>query len=185
MKNTIVVNLFGGPGISKSTTAAGVFSLLKLHGVDCELVTEFAKDLTWEERQKTLRNQIYIFGKQHHKLWRLNKAVDVIITDSPLLLGLIYDTEYNEELRNLIIKTFKTYNNMNFLLKRVKPYNPNGRSQTKDEAIALDHKIKTMLEFQASVPYTLFSGDHRAINYISSNVLNSLDIIQKYFIENF
>ncbi len=55
-----VVNLFGGPSAGKSTTAAGVFALLKLHDLRSELVTEFAKDLTWEKREKTLNNQYYI-----------------------------------------------------------------------------------------------------------------------------
>ena len=49
-KGALCVNLFGGPGIGKSTTAAGVFNLLKLHGIETELITEFAKDLVWEER---------------------------------------------------------------------------------------------------------------------------------------
>lgn len=43
----IVVNLYGGPGVGKSTGAAYVFARLKEAGVVAELVTEFAKDLTW------------------------------------------------------------------------------------------------------------------------------------------
>jgi hypothetical protein len=34
-----VINLFAGPGCGKSTLAAGIFSLLKFHGVLVELVT--------------------------------------------------------------------------------------------------------------------------------------------------
>lgn len=66
----LVVNLFGGPGSGKSTCAAGVFTLLKLSGVNAELVTEYAKDLTWEKRHVTLANQHYIFGKQLQRLKR-------------------------------------------------------------------------------------------------------------------
>ena len=57
---TILCNIYGGPGSGKSTSAAGVFSLLKTHGVNAELVTEFAKDLVWEGRDVTLDNQPYI-----------------------------------------------------------------------------------------------------------------------------
>lgn len=53
-KSTIVVNLFAGPGAGKSTGAAYIFAMLKMHGIDCELVTEFAKDKTWEHNSKAL-----------------------------------------------------------------------------------------------------------------------------------
>ena len=39
----IVVNLFGGPGCGKSTTAAWLFNQLKERGINCEYVTEFPK----------------------------------------------------------------------------------------------------------------------------------------------
>ena len=45
----IVINLFAGPGVGKSTTAARVFAELKLKGVNCEMALEFAKDKVWEE----------------------------------------------------------------------------------------------------------------------------------------
>ena len=40
MKNTLIVNLFGGAGIGKSTLMARIFSELKVQGYDCEMVTE-------------------------------------------------------------------------------------------------------------------------------------------------
>ena len=55
MKNTIIVNLFGGPGTGKSTGAAYIFSQLKLAGIDCEFVSEFAKDKVWERRSEERR----------------------------------------------------------------------------------------------------------------------------------
>lgn len=42
---TSVINLIGGPGSGKSTTAAGLFFRMKSMGVRCELVTEYAKEL--------------------------------------------------------------------------------------------------------------------------------------------
>lgn len=36
MKKTVTVNFFGGPGTGKSTTAAGLFTLLKKKGKHCE-----------------------------------------------------------------------------------------------------------------------------------------------------
>lgn len=50
----IIINLYGSPGSGKSTAAAYIFSKLKMKGVECELVTEVAKDLVWDENSKAL-----------------------------------------------------------------------------------------------------------------------------------
>ena len=60
-KNTLVVNLFGGPGAGKSTLMAYLFYKLKILGVEVEMSPEFAKDLVWEERFNYFDEQIYIF----------------------------------------------------------------------------------------------------------------------------
>ena len=59
MRRTIVINLFGGPGVGKSTLCASVFARLKIMGVDCEMASEYVKDIIWEESYKKLENQIY------------------------------------------------------------------------------------------------------------------------------
>ena len=61
-KKTLVVNLFGAPGSGKSTAAAYIFALLKMAGINAELVTEFAKDKVWEEAKAAFENQQYLFG---------------------------------------------------------------------------------------------------------------------------
>ena len=43
----IVINLFGAPGVGKSTAAAYLYHLLSSRGISTELVTEFAKD-SWQ-----------------------------------------------------------------------------------------------------------------------------------------
>lgn len=167
-KKLKVVNLFGGPGAGKSTTASGVFSVLKLNGINCELVTEFAKDLTWEERQKTLHNQYYIFGKQYHRLWRLRDKVELVITDSPLLLSLIYAS--NEPVfKKLVVEAYNQFNNLNYYIQRVKKYNPAGRSQTKEEAIQIDDQIYDKLKSDFTL--TNVNGNHNAINSIVTDLI--------------
>ena len=54
MKKPIVVNLAGAPGAGKSTGAAKIFSDLKMLGINCELVGEFAKDKTWEQPETSV-----------------------------------------------------------------------------------------------------------------------------------
>ena len=48
--------LRGAPGAGKSTLAAYTFAKLKMMNVNCELVTEFAKDKTWEKNFTVLSN---------------------------------------------------------------------------------------------------------------------------------
>lgn len=86
----IVVNLCGAPGAGKSTGAAYIFSKLKMAGINAELVTEFAKDKVWEGSQAVFENQLYMLAKQYFRITRCENKVDVIVTDSPILLSLIY-----------------------------------------------------------------------------------------------
>ena len=131
MKNTLVVNLFGGAGVGKSTLMAKIFAELKTEGYDCEMVTEFAKDLVWGRRGETFKDELYIFAKQNHRLFRVNGKVDIIVTDRPILLTNAYNQD-NKELCDLCLKTFNQYNNLNFLLKRQTVYQENGRLQSEE-----------------------------------------------------
>jgi len=148
----IVVNFFAGPGTGKSTTSAAVFSELKWKGINCEIVTEYAKDVVWEGSNKKLENQIYVFGKQLHRIWRLKDQVDVILTDSPILFSIIYDKEKNEIFKNLVLQEFNRFNNINIFLNRKKAYVKTGRLQTEMEARELDIDIKNLLN-DNEIPY--------------------------------
>ena len=155
-----VINFFGGPGASKSTIAAYTFSMLKFSGVNAELITEYAKDKTWEGSLKVLENQIYVFGKQQHKLHRVQDKVDVAIMDSPLLLSAVYDPSGSQVFKQLILDEFHKYNNLNILLTRdpLKNYCTAGRSQTKQEAMIIDEKVKFFLD-DNNIKYYSFVGN--------------------------
>lgn len=149
---TLVVNLYAGPGTGKSTTAAQLFALLKQDGVNCELVTEFAKDLTWEGRTKALSFQPYVAGKQMYRIWRLIGEVDVIIVDSPIMLcGHIYgEIGVSDAFLQFVRDIHKSWNTYDVILQRnpqARPYNTSGRNQTEDEAAAIDHRIASMLHY--------------------------------------
>jgi nicotinamide riboside kinase len=170
---TKVINLYGGPGTGKSTTAAAVFAELKFRGVNCEYVQEYAKDKAWEFGTnhlgipKVFQAQEYIFGKQHFRLRRCAQDVDVIITDCPLFLGLIYmPNDFPiPSLRLAIREAYDMYDNLNIFLVRNKPYNPKGRFQTEDEAKELDIDVKNMLNSQG-VPYHVLPAGRDTVGKI-------------------
>ena len=180
MKRPIVVNLTGAPGAGKSTGAAIIFAELKKAGINTELVTEFAKDKTWEHNIMALGCQEYVFGKQSYRLRRCRDDVDVIVTDSPLPLGLIYNDnpalDYHFEA--VVMNVFNTYTNLNFFINRVKPYNPKGRNQTEAESDQLSIAIKTLYN-NLNIPYTEINGDNTGYEFVVKEVLDYLEFIKK------
>lgn len=144
--DTIIMNLYGGPGTGKSTIMASLFARLKWDGVNCEMAPEFAKEKVWEGSLDTLDNQIYVFGKQYHAIHRLLGKVDVILTDSPLLLSLYYGSGQSEAFKALVAETHSSLNNINVFLRREKEYNPIGRLQTEDEAKGIDSAVFKVIQ---------------------------------------
>lgn len=154
-----VINVFGGPGAGKSTTAAGLFFEMKKRQIEVELVTEYAKDMTWEKRHNVLTDQLYILAKQNRRLVRLRGQVEWVITDSPLLLGLIYQhPDYYKMFDPFVMEIFNSYDNHNFLIGRDFEYQAAGRNQTADQAVEIDSEIKGLLD-ERQVPYTRVTND--------------------------
>lgn len=171
----IVINLFGVPGAGKSTGAAYIFSQLKMHGINAELITEFAKDKVWESNEEVFKNQAYIFGKQSFKMSRCKNKVDVIITDSPLLLSAFYNKDeiLGEDFNKVVNNVFQSYNNRNYLILRTKPYNPIGRNQTQEESDALAEPMKKLL-LKYHVDTEFIAGEVEGYNKIVNQILKEL-----------
>lgn len=159
---TKVINLYGGPGTGKSTNAARIYTALKDQGKEVELVTEYAKDLVWEKRFKTLDDQIYIFAKQHHRLHRLEGQVEYIVTDSPILLSVIYDVAGWNIFKDLVLESYNNFDNVDYFLKRIKAYSENGRMQTLEEAKELDKHIINMLN-ECEIRYSVAEGSAHGV----------------------
>lgn len=167
---TLVINLFAGPGAGKSTTRAGVFHKLKLAGHNVEEAPEFAKELTWEKRQTALGCQTYIFANQLYALHRLQGQVAAVVTDSPLLLSLIYaPTDEPQSLSELVLDKWHSFNNINFFIERTKTYNPVGRNQTEQQAHGIDDTVFNTLK-HLSIPFETVKGDNNAADYITDRV---------------
>lgn len=176
MKKPIVVNLVGAPGAGKSTGAATIFAELKKAGINAELVTEFAKDKTWEHNLLALGCQEYVFGKQSYRLYRCRDDVDVIVTDSPLPLSLIYNNNpaLNYHFTEVVMNIFNTYENINFFINRVKTYNTKGRNQTANESDQIGLRIKDLYK-DLNIGYVEINGDNEGYAFAVKEVLEYLN----------
>lgn len=174
-----VINLFGSPGSGKSTLRAGLFYEMKIAGYNVEEVTEYAKDMVWENRTNIFNDQLYMLGKQNRKLLRLEGKVDYVITDSPVILGTMYmdgmNAPYVNTLTNLVVEVFKSYDNYNFLLHREHDYIELGRNQNEQEAELLFANIRKLLSDNNFDYIDLYSKDitpkKLLYNLIYSNII--------------
>ncbi len=139
--------------------AAALFVDLKKRGFNAELVTEYAKDKVWEHNDTVFSNQVYILGKQSYRVSRVAGQVDVIITDSPILLSAIYnpDPEIQNELEALTVRMFNQYNNLNIVLKRTFPYQKEGRMHSEEQSSEIYQKIIECLN-QNGIGYSVFDN---------------------------
>jgi len=174
-KSTIVINLFGVPGAGKSTGAAYIFAKLKMAGVNAELITEYAKDKVWEGNTCALKNQVYVFGKQYYKLDRCKDKVDVIVTDSPLILCAFYNTSelLGENFNQMVANVYNSFNNQTYFVERIKPYNPSGRLQTEEESNSMKQPLLNVLE-RYNIKYHKIEGNITFYDAIVSKALKDL-----------
>ena len=177
MVETMWVNLLGGPGCGKSTMMADIFSQLKWMGIDAEMAPEYAKELVWEgaDGSDLSKIQVEIYEGQKKKIDRLEGKVEVAITDSPLILSLMYNRNLTTKGRLAIIKAHKSHEGMNVFVERHKGYNPNGRTQTELGARALDTELHTILQGE-NIHLEHVSGTHEGAELVVEYVLEALGL---------
>ena len=167
-KNTIVINIAGGPGVGKTTISANLFSKLKEKGYEVENVSEFAKELVWEGRNEAFNDRLYMHAEQNHRLMQMNGKLDYIITDSPLFLTSIYNSyylkdkfkdSYNNMIDNVVKETFSYYTNKVYFLQRQTQYNSVGRREQISDAKNIDEAIIKYLK-ENNIKYKSVSLDN-------------------------
>lgn len=172
---TLVVNFYGGPGVGKSTTCAGVFAELKWNGINCEMAREYAKDIVWEGSLSKLENQIHVFGEQQHRLHRLDGKVDVILTDSPILLSLIYGMKMSAVFKGLVLDTYNSFKNYDIYLEREKPYQQAGRVQNEEKAREIDDIVYHLLNANG-IPFRCHIANRLGVQNIAREVMKLINV---------
>lgn len=137
-----ILNLYAGPGAGKSTTAAYIFAELKLRECNVELVREYAKDVVWEYGCIPPHiTQEMILQEQVKRQEVLRGKVDLIITDSPLLLASLYGGAVSDAV-------LSNYDPFNVEVVRIKKFQQAGRLQNEEEAKQLDTMAKKFAPYQ-------------------------------------
>lgn len=164
---TLVINMLGGSGIGKSTTAAGLYYQMKLTHKNVELVREYVKLLAWQGIKPGQYDQVNIFGEQCKLEHALYGKVDYIVTDSPIILAPIYEHYYHgdsmieEAALKFLDKSSKNgVKQLNILLDRTKSYDQRGRYQTLDEAKVVDSMVVDFLE-KHNMPFHRVGGPEK------------------------
>lgn len=172
---TLIINLFAGPGSGKSVMAAELFSKLKRLGIETEFALEYAKDKVWEESLGVFENQVYIFAKQHHRIFRLLNKVQVIVTDSPIILSAYYDKSEDTEFMDFVVHTHKKLGNtINlFVQRRDENYKTNGRYQDLAGAKVVDEELKEVLK-KYNIEYKMLQDSEEESNKIVKYIIEQL-----------
>ena len=177
---TVLINLFGGPGSGKSTTAAHLFVLLKEKGKRVELVTEYVKQWSWEKREIVYSDQFYFFGQQARKEYSLFDKVDYIVTDAPTAIvgyfSAVFGNDAQRECFETMVSTYyETCKEQgvilkNFWINRMCEYDTHGRFQTANEALKMDTDQIKYIRKLGLYP-SLIDGDNTAARNILKEIL--------------
>lgn len=178
------INLFGGPGVGKSTFAAKLFAHLKKQGTNVELVQEVVKQWVYEGRQIQPWDCVPIFGQQFEAEQRLlQNGVKHIITDSPLFLQCIYAKLIHgcpayPELTNITERFNRKWPAINFFICRPDAsYGTHGRYETEEKARVMDARIESMLE-EHSIEYHSIRPDNDVDFEYCLHCLFCLDLLE-------
>ena len=181
ISTTLIVNIYGGPGAGKSTTALQLVAELKKLGYHADYVSEVAKELVYakdfEHLDGTLKNQSKILSEQKRRLDIMLDNVDVVVTDSPLLLNTVYLKENAPEYIESVFSQYENYNNYNVVVERdlsVK-FEQEGRIHNLEESIKKDGEINTLLDSH-NIDYQRF--DRNNIAGILDGIISKINDIK-------
>ncbi len=181
MKIPVIINAYGGPGAGKSVACMDICAELKKRGYNAEYVQEYAKELVYDGRLDLLdgseRNQWDILKEQLYRVDRLYESVDFVVTDSPILLNIIYNRELTAEYESVVTQLYNQMDNFSFFVKRdMSHFQQEGRIQNFEESIEKDKEIETLLN-KNGIYYGIYT--HKDISKVVNNSIKTFERINK------
>jgi nicotinamide riboside kinase len=153
----LIVSLMGGPGSGKTTAATELFNAIKKRHVPADLVTDFAKDMIIQKNTSAMENQLYIWASQLYRNRCAYKEAVVTVTDTPVLLGCIYNTPLSPHLKNVILEEYHKFNNYNLIVSRdvSREFQMFGRVHDEAQSIRIDQQIIELLD-EHDIPFSYY-----------------------------
>lgn len=190
-KDTLVINLIAGPSAGKTTCAWEIAESLKKEGYVVEYVSEYAKELIWDEKWElldgSLDSQRIIMKEQKHRIDRLLGKVDFIVTDRPLIMDSVYlaNSAEKQQYESEVIEISKKYNNFNLFIERGNVFEQEGRIHDLEQSIKIDETLINMLNSN-NIVYEKYTHEEisNAIDKIK-NAHEHNEVIKDYILENY
>lgn len=138
----------------------------------------------YEEKLVTVADQVYVLAKHWHKIFCLANKVDYIISDSPLLLSIIYkelqskmDNISSDIFASFILELIRQHEHYSFLIKRSSSikYEDSKRWQNEEESNNIQESIKCLLDSN-KVQYDVIQNDYgiNALNDMCVEILKRI-----------
>jgi hypothetical protein len=172
-----VVNMFGAPGVGKTTKALKTTALLKEMQIDAEISLEVVKPYIYAGTEKLLAYQNYIFADQdrHIRFLLDSREAEFAITDSPLLLPILFAAKDQATyFKDLVFETFNGYDNINFFIHRNHPYSFNSRIHNEEQSILFSKKLYAFL-VNNNIPFIELNSTDSTEEIIISHLLKNRD----------
>lgn len=172
-----VVNMFGAPGVGKTTQALLTTALLKKLGIDAEISLEIVKSYIHAGAENLLSYQNYIFAEQERALRFLlnSREAEFAVSDSPLLLPVLYAKEQPHYFKDLVFEHFNQYDNINFFIHRNHPYSFNSRIHDEKQSQLIAKKMYAFL-VNNNIPFIEMNSTDDTEKVIIEYLLKNRDL---------
>lgn len=183
--NRLVINIFGSAGVGKTTLATKLYNFMQADGGDNKsaaqlkpvIVREYATMLINEGKTELLKDQILVTRNQIKLLQDAFKSSNLVITDSPVDLGLLYNQNPNtvQEVSKLIVGANRGYTSIDLFLLHdddtKQTYTMQGRVHTLEQSRANEERLLSILKQEKKKP--IFINRNADMRLIFAHIQNT------------